>query len=226
MVYLLFILRFLLRFAEGFLFFAVSYFHFAFWLPYYTVNSSFVQPAQGVEIFIESNGVHTDFLLPVHSPDKNWMEEFPCTDFQKVDSSFNYVAIGWGDRGFYLYTNTWADLTFTTAFKAAFALDSAAMHVTYQKIHPVQDEMIKRLVISPAQYQQLIAYIHSGFKKRNGKLWHIQGHTYGVTDSFYEATGSYSLFKTCNVWTNEGLKEIGVKTGIWCPSEEGIRRRF
>jgi uncharacterized protein (TIGR02117 family) len=226
MSYLRFVYRFLLNFLEGFLLFALCYFQLAFWLPYYTVNAEFVQPKQGVEIFIESNGVHTDFLLPAKDAHKNWFREFPCSDFQDVDSTFNYVSIGWGDRGFYLYTPTWDDLTFSTAFKAAFALDSAAMHVTYQHIHPVPGEWIRRLVISEAQYQKLIDYIHSGFKKPNGKLWHIQGHTYGTADCFYEATGNYSLFKTCNVWTNDGLKTIGVKTGYWCPSEEGIRRRF
>ncbi|HXC06738.1 MAG TPA: TIGR02117 family protein [Bacteroidia bacterium] len=226
MGYLYTIIRFLLRFLEGFLIFALCYFLSAFWLPFCTVNGDFIQPKQGVEIFIESNGVHTDFLLPVKSKQKNWFTEFPVNDFQAVDTTFNYVAIGWGDRGFYLYTATWADLTFSTAFKAAFALDSAAMHVTYEHIHPVHGEWTKRLVISEAQYEQLIAYIHSGFKKRRGLLWPIAGHTYGVTDCFYEGSGNYSLFKTCNVWTNDGLKTIGVRTGFWCPSEDGIRRRF
>jgi uncharacterized protein (TIGR02117 family) len=218
--------RFVLHFLHGFLAFAILYFLSSFWLPYCKVNQNFVAPQQGVVIYIESNGVHTDFLLPARSEEMDWFTCFPTTDFQDVDAGYDYLSIGWGDRGFYLYTPTWADLKFSTAFKAAFALDSAAMHVTYRLIAPQPDEGLKKLVISQEQYKKLIAYILAGFKKRNGTFWHIEGHTYGRQDTFYEAKGSYSLFKTCNVWTCEGLKAIGVKIGVWAPFEDGLMRQL
>jgi len=226
MVFLKLFFSYLFRLLASCLAFVICYFFLAFWLPLCRVNRDFVQPKDGIEIFIESNGVHSGYLLPARSSMKDWFGEFPCSDFQAVDTSSNYISIGWGDRGFYLYTPTWSDLKFSTAFKAAFGLDSAAMHVNYQHIHPKHGEWIKRLLITRAQYQNLIEYIHTGFKKKDGKLWHIQGHPYGTTDCFYEGTGSYSLFKTCNVWTNEGLKMIGVKTGLWTPFEDGVRTQF
>jgi uncharacterized protein (TIGR02117 family) len=226
MIYLLIFLKFILRFLEGFLAFAGMYFLCAFWLPFCAVNRDFVQPREGVEIFIESNGVHTDFLVPSRNKQIDWFSKFPGSDFQEADTTYNYVSIGWGDRGFYLYTPTWADLKFSTAFKAVFALDSAAMHVTYHRVSPSEDEWTRRLVISEDQYAKLIDYVLSGFKKKEGKLWHIQGHTYGTHDCFYEANGRYSLFKTCNVWTCQGLKSIGVKIGVWAPFEDGIRKRL
>lgn len=30
---------------------------------------------------------------------------------------------------------------------------------------------------------------------------------YGDSDAFYEALGSYSMFYSCNTWTNDGLKK-------------------
>lgn len=36
-------------------------------------------------------------------------------------------------------------------------------------------------------------------------------------DNFYDATGSFSIFHTCNVWVNVALKEIEVKTSVWSP---------
>jgi hypothetical protein len=45
---------------------------------------------------------------------------------------------------------------------------------------------------------------------------------YGDNDAFYEAIGSYNLFKTCNTWTNNALKSCGQKACFWTPFESGI----
>jgi len=216
----------LMHLLRSILAFVIVYLLCAFWLPYCKVNSDVRTPADGVVIYIESNGVHTDFLLPARTKQMNWFTQFPCSDFQEVDTTYQYVSTGWGDRGFYLYTPTWADLTASTFCKAAFALDSAAMHITWHAHAPVMDEWVHKLVISPAQYEKLITYILQSFKKRNGRFCHIEGHTYGRQDTFYEAKGNYSLFKTCNVWTGEGLKVMGYKIGVWTPFEDGIRKQL
>jgi hypothetical protein len=74
--------RFVLHFLHGFLAFAILYFLSSFWLPYCKVNQNFVAPQQGVVIYIESNGVHTDFLLPARSEEMDWFTCFPTTDFR------------------------------------------------------------------------------------------------------------------------------------------------
>src|SRR5690349_18008840 len=103
----------------------------AFLMPYVKVNRDYVQAKEGITIYVESNGVHTDFVLPVKQAQKDWSLMFPYKDFEAVDSSYSYVSVGWGDKGFFLNTPTWADLTFSTAFKAATGLSSTAMHITY-----------------------------------------------------------------------------------------------
>jgi hypothetical protein len=45
----------------------------------------------------------------------------------------NYLAFGWGDKGFYLNTPEWADLKVSTALNAAFGLSSSAIHSTFYK---------------------------------------------------------------------------------------------
>jgi uncharacterized protein (TIGR02117 family) len=226
MFYFLYTLRLILRFVLGVIAFVILYFLCSFWLPYLKVNQDYKLPVSGIAIYLESNGVHTDFVLPAKTEQMDWFTQFPCRHFQEVDTTYRFVAIGWGDRGFYLYTPTWSDLTFLTAFKAAFALDSAAMHVTYHPNTPRVDEWTQKLVLTPEQYQHLISYIIHGFKKRNGAYWHIDGHSYGMQDTFYEAEGCYSLFNTCNVWTGNGLKNAGVRVGIWTPFEDGIRKQL
>ncbi len=206
----------------GILAFVMSYLLLAFWLPYLKVNSDWQKPEKGIEIFVESNGVHTDFVMPVKTEAVNWFQKFPCCDFEKVDTSYAYVATGWGDKGFFLDTKTWGDLKFSTAFNAVFGLGTTAMHVRYIRGCLKEDESTKRLVISSDQYKKLVEYILASFKKQENKIMHIKHPGYWSNDTFYESEGHYSLFKTCNVWTCNGLKHIGVKIGIWSPFEQGI----
>lgn len=183
--------------------------------------------AAEVPIYILTNGVHTDLVLPVRHAAYDWSRFTPVEHTRSRDTTASYVAFGWGDKGFYLHTPTWADLTFSTAFKAAFNLSSAAMHVTYY--HPLQeDSTCKRIFISNEQYQRLVTYIQSAFTLDS------TGHTiliptdavYGRTDAFYEAKGSYNLFFTCNTWANNGLKACGQTAAWWTPFDSGIFRHY
>jgi uncharacterized protein (TIGR02117 family) len=222
MIYLKKSIRFLLRFLLGFVCFVIIYLCMAWLLPHFKANPSFVESSQGVEIFIQSNGVHTDFVLPVKNDKMDWSKYLPYADFEKADSTFKYISLGWGDKGFFIGTPTWADLKFSTAFKAAFALSSTAMHVSYKRYKPNTDELCKRLIISEKQYQSLIDYIQSSFQHYNKKCIAIDHPGYSDFDCFYEANGTYSLFKTCNVWTGEGLKRSGIKVGVWTPFHKGV----
>lgn len=219
------IVRYALRLLLGFVCFVLLYLFASWALPYVKVNGDYAAPASGMTIFVESNGVHTDFLLPVKSMQKDWTAMFPYRDFEAVDSSYHYISIGWGDKGFFLNTPSWSDLTFSTAFKASFGLSSTAMHITYQH-EPKQDSMCRALTITPQQYDTLIAYINHSFLQQDGNIVQIHHPGYNKQDCFYEANGTYSLFKTCNIWTNNGLKVMGVKTGMWTPFQGGIMKQL
>ena len=108
--------------------------------------------------------------MPTKHPLKDWRNHFIPSTFEKVDSTFEYVSVGWGDKGFYLETPTWDDLKFSTAFKAAFFMSSTAMHVTYKKQTPVECATCKKLILTEEQYKKLIIYIYSSFQKKNESL--------------------------------------------------------
>jgi uncharacterized protein (TIGR02117 family) len=215
-------IRYVFRFVLGFICFVLLYLAMSWLFPYIKTNTSFKSPVTGIDIYIHSNGVHTDLVIPVKTEQLNWNQFLPVTDFKMVDSTYEYVAIGWGDKGFYLDTKTWDDLKFSTVFNAAFGLGSTAMHVSYKKQKPKIDAMTKHLLISKAQYQSLIEYIVPSFQLKAGKPIWINHEGYTSQDCFYEANGRYSMFKTCNVWTGNGLQHIGVKIGIWTPFQNGI----
>lgn len=176
-----------------------------------------------ITAYILSNGVHTDIVLPIKSTLFNWNEIITTEHTLSKDSTTSLIAFGWGDKGFYLETPTWEDLKFKTAFSAAFGLSSSAMHTTYYKDLKENDHC-KKIQLNKNQYLRLTEYIKQSFAlNENKNAIHIATNAvYGSHDAFYEAKGSYSLFKTCNTWVNNGLKVCGQKACIWTPFESGI----
>lgn len=194
----------------------------AFGLSRIAVNED-VEPVDEVKIFILSNGVHTDIVVPVKTESHDWSDHVKFEDTKGGDSLMNYVGFGWGDKGFYLQTPTWADLKFSVAFKAAFALSKSAIHATFHK-QITEGENCVAINISKAHYEQLVEFISQSFEKdQSNKIMCIKTDAnYGPNDAFYEALGSYSLFHTCNTWANNALKSCGQKVSLWTPFDTGI----
>jgi len=179
-----------------------------------------------VTVYLHTNGVHTDIVLPIKTSQIDWSQQLPFANIPSQDSTMRYIAFGWGDKGFYLDTPTWADLKFSTAFVAAFWLGSSAMHTTYFHSLAPGPETIP-LQLSQAEYARLIAYIQQSFAlDAAGKVQHIKGHSYGQDDAFYEAHRVYSFLYTCNTWTNNALKASGQRACLWTPSDKGIFRIY
>jgi len=175
-------------------------------------------PAQnctsGKEIYISTNGVHLDIILPVNEINDALLNQL------EISANTRFVAFGWGDKQFYINTPEWKDLTFPVAFKALFLKSETAMHVTrYKQVYPSWN----RIVICPQQVETLNRYILKSFAhKENDNISKIPITGYGNNDTFYNATGSFSLFHTCNVWVNNALKEAGIRTAIWSPFDVGV----
>lgn len=215
---------FLYRSFEVFCLIVASWLLFAFALPEIQLNGDYVSSTNGVKIFIRSNGVHTDFVMPVRSKMNAWDAGFPPERFS-ADSSYQYIAMGWGDKGFFLDTPTWGDLTFGTAIIAVSGIGESALHVDYVKDAPKESARVKQFLISEEQYANLIGYILQTMQFRNDGPILIQHAGYGKHDLFFEANGRYSLFTTCNEWTGDGMEAAGLPVGIWTPLEFGIMRR-
>jgi uncharacterized protein (TIGR02117 family) len=161
--------------------------------------------------------------VPARNEYINWTDQIKYADTRGNDTSNQYLGMGWGDKGFYLETPTWADLKASVAFKAATGLSTTAIHATFHKAMQIGDSC-RMITISGRQYQKLIAYIKKSFQHdENGQIMNIKTNAvYGSTDAFYEAIGSYSMFHTCNTWVNNGLKATGLKSCLWTPFDTGL----
>jgi uncharacterized protein (TIGR02117 family) len=180
-----------------------------------------------VEIFILTNGVHTDIVMPVKNDQTDWSKQIQFKNTKAADSTYKYIAMGWGDKGFYLETPEWSDLKASVAFKAATGLSTTAIHATYYKQMRLGEDC-KSMMISKEQYDRLINYIHNSFQKdASGNYMPIKTNAnYSKTDAFYEAIGSYSMLHTCNTWANSGLKACGQKCCFWTATDSGIFSKY
>ncbi|MCM4159792.1 TIGR02117 family protein [Antarcticibacterium flavum] len=180
-----------------------------------------------LKIYLVSNGMHTDIVVPLRTPMEDWTKTVKPEHTLSNSSKYKYVGFGWGDLGFYANTPRWEDLTLDTGFKALFLKTPAAMHVTFHHTLIV-DEDTKVLFITTEEYSKLSHYIKNTFEPdaETGQSQPVAGLHYSHDDVFYKARGSLHLFNTCNTWVNNGLKQAGLEACLWTPFVEGIFYRY
>ncbi|GAA3587193.1 DUF2459 domain-containing protein [Flavivirga amylovorans] len=169
-------------------------------------------------IYLNTNGVHLDVVIPKDQIDKKLMEGL------NVEDEAKYLAFGWGDENFYLNTPTWGDLTFKNAFGALFLKSNSLIHLT--RYSQNRSDWVA-LNVTRAQLTTLNHYLLSSFKlDSNGEKVILKGKGYSTNDDFYSAKGSYSCFKTCNSWVNSAFKTSGLKSCYWTPFDFGLINKY
>jgi uncharacterized protein (TIGR02117 family) len=178
----------------------------------FPMNNQFEPTENGIEIRIISTAVHADVIVPLVSDEFDWLELFPHRLFLADTSFATHLAIGWGDRGFFLETPTWADLTFATAVRALLWPTDSCLHVTMTRMEYWRDEG-RSIHISSQQYRQLVEFILRDIKlDEDGRIIVISGITYGNDDLFVEAQGRYHALNTCNSWAGRAMRRAGIRT--------------
>lgn len=164
-------------------------------------------------IYVRSNGMHTDICFPITSDFYDWWSFFDEKDFP--DAAFKWVAVGWGDKDFYIETESWDDLKLSTLASSLFLPTESALHVEMLTYEPAESDNCVRVMLTPTGYIELGAYVAGSFQFVEWQPAIIDGASYNGNDRFYLAKRSYHLFQTCNSWTNQGLKYAGAKTVQW-----------
>jgi len=129
-------------------------------------NISMSMGCKPVTIFISTNGVHSDFIVPFKNEYFDWSKKILVVNVLSKKLNPNFLSVGWGDKGFYLDIEEWRDLDFKTAFKAGFGLGQSAMHVTFiDQINLKGD--CKKIELCADDYLKLVAYIIESFQVNN-----------------------------------------------------------
>jgi uncharacterized protein (TIGR02117 family) len=190
----------------------------------WSANPDWREPRDGITIYVATNGIHTGLILPVAAAGEDMSLIVRPTDLPDPNASGNYLLFGWGDRAFYLDTQTWADVRPSTALAALWGSDRTLVHVDHLK-SPGEAAGARAVRLSPAQYRRLTTFIRASIRlDPDGHGTATRG--YGSLDVFYDARGRYSALRTCNVWTGEALAAAGVRVGRWTPFSEGVMGWF
>lgn len=196
-----------------------------------SVNREWTEPEMGTEVFVISNGVHLDLVLPRY---QNGQPLFPFLpeeqlggEASELEKTKHYLAFGWGDKGFYLETPQWSDLKTSVALNAAFLPSETAMHVTVYPFRLRSGERCRSFRVNAEQLSHLVTYISDSFELLDAKVNLIDCCRYsGRINQFYEAEGGYHLINTCNQWVNKALKQAGIKASVWSPFDWGVLYHF
>ncbi len=165
-------------------------------------------------VYLSTNGLHLYYLFPIkHLPDTL------LKDLGLIGERY-YLAVGWGDRNFYLETPTWAKMRPGPTLRALFLPSEAVLHVApYQRL-PTD---ARSLHLCPGQVDTLVRYVTQTLAyDSEGSLLEVASTGYSDRDRFFLARGRYSLFFTCNNWINRGLKKAQRRTGRWTPFDWGV----
>jgi uncharacterized protein (TIGR02117 family) len=182
-------------------------------------NSAWEAPERGVEIMVETNGVHTALILPLVTPHKDWRGDYPAADLPVPDRPYTHLSISWGEREVFLNTPTWWDLSPITVARVIGIGGDGLLHIAHY-VRPAPSEDARPLTLRPAEYARLVAAIEQASPPHP----RTRHRGYGPQDVFYDAPGRYTVANTCNQWTSNMLAAAGVRTGWWTPFAGGVMK--
>lgn len=184
------------------------------------VNTGFRPTPDGIPVYVRTNGVHAELVLPTRAAGVDWSADFPPSHMRALAAPMPWIAFGWGDRDFFATTPTWAELRPGTALTALSGRGEGAMHVEYLE-HP-QAYRGREVRLSAGQYARLVDYVRGSFVLQDGRPRRLDLPGYFDRDAFYAAGPRYVLWSTSNDWVRRGLTAAGVRAPRWAPFDTAI----
>jgi uncharacterized protein (TIGR02117 family) len=182
-------------------------------------NPAWEEPERGTLVFLRSNGVHVDIVMPAKAHGLDWRPLLPASDFREAPANPRWFGFGAGERRVYLETPTWGDITPRTVW-AALTGGERILHVDRTTDSGADLYAIR---LRPEEYRRLWAAIRAEF---DGPPQRIDHPGYGRDDAFYEGRGKASALHTCNTWVADKLRLAGVETSLWSPFAQGLVWRY
>lgn len=189
------------------------------------VNRDWQSPEDGIELFIETNGLHTGIVMPIWSDVHDWTPLVRPEHLQDPSRYGSHILVGWGHEGVYRNTRAWRDLRASDAFSAILGSDNVLIHIDHLQYPQAYPHYRRSLKVSAAEYKKIAAAIGAKFTlDSHHRSQPSKG--YGESDLFYQSHGHYNAFYTCNNWTSDVLRQAGIRTGLWTPFQGGVMRWF
>ncbi|WP_299440361.1 DUF2459 domain-containing protein [uncultured Aquimarina sp.] len=196
----------------------VMYFVIGVLCSYITITPKTSDAEKNKSIYIATNGIHLEIIIP-----KTTMDSLLLNGLQHTDQT-RYVSFGWGEKTYYTKAATSMDFTNVNRFQAALLNTPSLLHVT--NYTATQHHWIE-IKTTATQLIKLQRYINGSFAQDNE--YHkiiIPQISYGNHDRFYESNASYNCLYTCNTWVNTAFKQSDMKACLWTPFDFGLLRIY
>ena len=188
------------------------------------VNSGWTEPEEGVPVYLASNDIHVDIVMPARAAGVDWEPLVPKSDFGAPPPHSRWIAFGSGEEKVYLETPRWSDITLSTIWSALTG-GNRVMHVEWV---PGPQYAARVIRLRPEEYRRLWAAVRADFQlDSQGVPERIDHPGYGPADAFYWSSAPrFSALSTCNSWAADKLRMAGVETSVWPPFAQGLLWRY
>ena len=184
--------------------------------------------SQPFKIYVAGEPMHVNLIFPVQNQAFDWSQFLPVGQIGRdAQPSYRYLKFGWGDRDFYMNTPNWSEVKISSVLRSLFMPGNpAALYVEgYAELPHEQNVKLKCVGVNQKDYLQLVSFIKASFQQTaQGQPIRMQAAT--ATSGFYEATGHYSILKTCNTWAAEGLDTANIQTPLWSGLASAVIRQI
>jgi uncharacterized protein (TIGR02117 family) len=187
-------------------------------------NANWREPADGVPLFVETNGVHVSLIVPLAAAGEDLSDLIRPEHLANRNLYGTHFMIGWGHGRVYRNARKWGDVRSEDIASAIFGSDDTTLHV-YHLIDPQPTGKRKRFRVTVAQYRHIIKDVRATFQPGKDAKSNARP-AYAPDNLFYDSKGYYTAFNTCNEWTAGVLRRAGVRIGIWTPMPGGVMRWF
>jgi uncharacterized protein (TIGR02117 family) len=119
------------------------------------------------------------------------------------------IEFSWGDRDYFPDP----DAGVFTALKAAFWSNGSVLHLVGfdgPAENFFRDALITELHLSEESFTRLLAFLASTFARTNPSDAAEARSGLYVYSRFYDATGKFSILRSCNTWVAEALQSAGL----------------
>lgn len=175
-------------------------------------------------IYAAGETMHVDLIVPIRNAVYDWHTFFK---HELINQPDGYLRMGWGDRKWYVETPSWGQMNWLDIPRVLLKPGNrSVMYVqSYPKIPTDPGVELRCIALDRAEYLSLVQFLQSSFERdAQGALIRIKDG--GAEHSgFYAATGNYSILRTCNTWTAEGLDAANVPTPLWSALAPAVMRQ-
>ena len=161
--------------------------------------------------------------MPVWSEVHDWSDLIRPEHLSDPSRFGTHILVGWGHEGVYRNAEKWTDLRVGDALSAVFGTGNTLVHVYHLQYPQAYPHYRRSLKVSETEYRRIVRAIQAKITL-NADGIPMPSTGYGKGDLFYQSTGKYTAFNTCNNWTNDVLKDAGIRTASWSPFQGGVMR--